>query len=177
MLSAGFSSDHLLDNPYHFNTYVNPILEESNYKFYGAIQDPMVPGDGFYDMWQAFTYTKQSLPILFAVYLVSLLVAIACLVHLIRVTGQKERGGKVTFMVVDRIYNEVHFLLVFLYALASTMVAAALMDTIMQGTVTFWNYVFAMMLGVLYLAAVGIGLSYVLSVSRQIKDKSFILPI
>ena len=173
VLSSGFSSDHLMDNPYHFNTYTNPVLEESGYKFYGAIRDPLVPGDGFYDMWQDFTYAKQSLPLLFGVSLVSLVGVVCCLLHLIRVTGQKERYGKVAFMLVDRIYNEVHFLLVFLYALASTVVASALLDEIMAGTVQFWSYVFATMLGVLYLAALGIGLSYVLSVARQVKDRSF----
>jgi len=173
VLSAGFSSDHLANNPYHFNTYVNPILEESEFKFYGAICDPLMPGDAFYEMWQDFSYTKQSLPILFGVFFASLLLAVVCLIHLIRVAGQTERYGKVQFMFVDRIYNEVHFLLVFLYAVASTLVASVLMDLIMQGTVQFWSYVFTTVLGVLYLAALGIGLSYMLSVSRQVKDRSF----
>ena len=173
VLSSGFSSDRLGDAAYYFDAYSNPVLEQSNYKFYGAIRDPLLPGDAFYDMGQDFSYAKQSLPALFGVFFVSLLGAVACLIHLIRVTGQKERYGKVQFMVVDRIYNEVHFLLVFLYAVASTMVATVLIETILQGTVQFWSYVFATMLGVLYLSAVAIGLSYVLSVSRQVKDRSF----
>ena len=173
VLSSGFSSDRLVDNPYHFNTYTNPILEESGFKFYGAIRDPLVPGDGFYDMWQDFSYAKKSLPIVFGVFFVSLMGAISCLIHLIRVTGQKERYGEVHLGTVDRIYNEVHFLLVFLYAMASAVVATTLIDVIMAGTVQFWGYVFTTMLGVLYLAALGIGLSYVLSLSRQIKNGSF----
>lgn len=173
VLSAGFSSDHLGDASYYFDAYNNPVLEQSNYKFYGAIRDPLLPGDEFYDMWQDFNYAKRSLPILFGVFFVSLLGAVACLIHLIRVAGQKERYGKVQFMVVDRIYNEVHFLLVFLYAVAAAMVATALIETILQGTVQFWSYVFVTMLGVLYLSAVAIGLSYILSVSRQVKDRSF----
>ena len=173
VLSAGFSSDHLGEAPYYFDVYSNPVLEQSNYKFYGAIRDPLLPGDAFYDMGQDFSYAKQSLPVLFGVFFVSLLGAVACLLHLIRVTGQKERYGKVQFMVVDRIYNEVHFLLVFLYAVVSTMVATALIEMILKGTVQFWSYVFATMLGVLYLSAVAIGLSYVLSISRQVKDRSF----
>ena len=173
VLSAGFSSDHLGDAPYYFDAYSNPVLEQSNYKFYGAVRDPLLPGDAFYDMGQDFSYAKQSLPVLFAVFFVSLLGAAVCLIHLIRVAGQKERYGRVQFMVVDRIYNEVHFLLVFLYAVASTMVATTLIETILQGTVQFWSYVFATMLGVLYLSAVAIGLSYILSVSRQVKDRSF----
>jgi signal transduction histidine kinase len=173
VLSAGFSSDHLGKNPYYFNTYTNRVLEESNYKFYGAIRDPLMQGDAFYDMWQDFTYAKQSLPILFAVFVVSLAGAIICLIHLIRVTGQKERYGKVQLAQVDRIYNEVHFLLVVLYALGSTVAATALLDVIMAGTVQFWSYVFTTILGAMYLAALGIGLSYVLSVSRQVKNGSF----
>lgn len=173
VLSAGFSSDHLGDAPYYFDAYSNPVLEQSKYKFYGAVRDPLLPGDAFYDMGQDFSYAKQSLPVLFAVFFVSLLGAAVCLIHLIRVAGQKERYGRVQFMVVDRIYNEVHFLLVFLYAMASTVVATTLIETILQGTVQFWSYVFATMLGVLYLSAVAIGLSYILSVSRQVKDRSF----
>ncbi len=173
VLSAGFSSDHLADKPYHYSDYENPILDESGFKFYGAVCDPLVAGDAFYDMWQDFTYAKQSLPILFAVFFVSLVGAVICLIHLIRVAGQKERYGKVHFMIFDRIYNEAHFLLVLLYAMVSTVVASTLMEMIMAGTVQFWGYVFATMLGVLYLSAVGIGLSYVLSLSRQIKDRSF----
>lgn len=173
VLSAGFSSDHLSDQPYSFTSYENSILEESGVKFYGAIRDPLMAGDAFYDMWQDFTYTKQSLPILFGVFSVSLLLLLVSLIHLIRVAGQTEKYGKVQFIFVDRIYNEVHFLLVLLYGMVCIAVASVLLDMILQGTVQFWSYVFATMLGVLYLLTAGIGLSYVLSVSRQIKNRSF----
>lgn len=173
VLSAGFSSDHLGKNPYYFDVYDNSILEESNFKFYGAIRDPLLPGDEFYDLWQAFGFAKQSIPILFAVFALSLLGLLACMIYLIRVTGQKEKGGKVQFTVVDRLYNEIHFLLVFLlYGVAFT-VATTLIEIILQGRVVFWNYVFATILGTLYLVAVAVLLSYVLSVARQLKDRSF----
>ena len=173
VLSAGFSSDRLVENPYYFNTYVNPILEESNFRFYGAIRDPLVQGDAFYDLWQDFSFAKQSLPILFAVFTVSLLLFLLCLIYLMRVTGQREKGGPVQYMFVDRMYNEVHFLLVLLFFFGSFMVATTLMEIILQGNVVFWSYVFATILGVLYLVAVGVGLSYILSVTRQLKGKIF----
>ena len=173
VLSAGFSSDHLGKNPYYFDVYDNSILEESNFKFYGAIRDPLLPGDEFYDLWQDFGFAKQSIPILFAVFALSLLGLLACMIYLIRVTGQKEKGGKVQFTVVDRLYNEIHFLLVFLlYGVAFT-VATTLIEVILQGRVVFWNYVFATILGTLYLVAVAVLLSYVLSAARQFKDRSF----
>lgn len=173
VLSAGFSSDHLGKNPYYFDMYNNPILEQSNFKFYGAIRDPLLPGDEFYDLWQAFGFAKQSMPILFGVSAVSLLGVLLSMIYLIRVTGQKEKGGQVQFGMVDRIYNEIHFLLVLLYAMVSAMIASTLLETILQGIVVFWSYVFATILGLLYLASAAILLSYVLSVARQVKDKSF----
>lgn len=173
VLSSGFSSDYLGESSYYFDAYSNPILAESNYKFFGAIRDPLLMGDKFYDMWQDFSYAKQSLPIIFGVFFVFLLGAAVCLIHLVRVAGQKERYGKVHLIAIDRIYNEVHFLMVFLYAVASSALAATLLEMVMKGTVQFWIYVFSTILCVLYLAAIAIGLSYVLSVTRQIKDRSF----
>ena len=173
VLSAGFSSDHLGENPYYFDVYDNSILEESNFKFYGAIQDPLLQGDEFYDLWQAFGFAKQSIPILFVVFALSLLGLLACMIYLIRVTGQKEKGGKVQFTVVDRLYNEIHFLLVFLFFGVAFTVASTLIEIILQGSVVFWNYVFATVLGALYLAAVAVLLNYVLSAARQFKDRSF----
>lgn len=173
VLSAGFSSDHLGKNPYYFDVYNNPILEKSNYKFYGAIRDPLLPGDEFYDLWQDFGFAKQSMPILFGVSAVSLLGLLGCMIYLLKVTGQKEKGGTVQFSMVDRLYNEIHFLLVFLFGAVAFTVATTLIKIILQGRVVFWNYVFMTILGALYLVAVAILLSYVLSVARQVKDKSF----
>ena len=173
VLSAGFSSDHLGENPYYFGVYDNPTLEQSNFKFYGAIRDPLLQGDAFYDLWQEFGFAKRSLPILFCVFAVSVLLLLVCLIYLIRVTGQKEKGGKIQFMMVDRIYNEIHFLLVFLFCGVVFTVATALIEIILQGRAVFWDYVFATILGVLYLAAAAVLLSYILSVARQLKDRSF----
>lgn len=173
VLSSGFSSDHLGENAYYFNAYSNPTLEESNFKFYGAIRDPLIPGDAFYDLWQDFDFAKQSMPILMLVSGVSLLIFLCCLGYLMRVTGQEKRGGEVRYATVDRLYNEIHFLLVFLFFCAASVTATTLLDNIIRGRVVFWNYVFATVLGVLYLICVGVGLSYVLSVTRQLKGRRF----
>ena len=173
MLSSGFSSDHLGENPYYFDTYENPVLEKSNFKFYGAIRDPLLPGDEFYDLWQGFGFAKKSIPILSCVSAVSLLGMLLSVIYLVRVTGQTERHGKIQLGIVDRLYNEVHFLLVALFGCIAGFTAHTLVDTIRQGAVLFWNYVFATILGVLYLVTAAILLNYLLSVARQLKNKSF----
>lgn len=173
VLSSGFSSDHLGENPYYFDTYENPVLEKSNFKFYGAIRDPLLPGDEFYDLWQGFGFAKKSIPILSCVSAVSLLGMLLSVIYLVRVTGQTERHGKIQLGIVDRLYNEVHFLLVALFGCIAGFTAHTLVDTIRQGAVLFWNYVFATILGVLYLVTAAILLNYLLSVARQLKNKSF----
>lgn len=173
MLSAGFSSDHLGENPYYFDTYENPVLEKSNFKFYGAIRDPLLPGDEFYDLWQGFGFAKKSIPILSCVSAVSLLGMLLSVIYLVRVTGQTEWRGKIQLGMVDRLYNEVHFLLVAFFGCIAGFTAHTLVDTIRQGAVLFWNYVFATILGVLYLVTAAILLNYLLSVARQLKNKSF----
>lgn len=173
VLSAGFSSDRLGDNPYYFNGYTNPILEESNVEFHGAIRDPLRPGDEFYNLWQSFGFAKKSVPIVFGVSVASVLVLLLSLIYLLRVTGQTQKGGEVQYFLVDRIYNEIHFLLVALVYLFSGVAAVTLLDSIIYGRVMFWNYIFATMLGILYLADFAVGLSYLLSLSRQIKGRQF----
>ncbi len=174
VLSAGLSSDYLVEGAYFYNGYANSILEKSGYKCFCAIRDPLLPGDAFYDMGQDFHYAKESVPILFGVFFVAILGVVVSLLHLIRVSGQKEKGGEITFLLVDRIYNEIHFLLVLSFAVVSIPLATVLAVSIREGSIPFWNYVFATILGALYLAAIGIGLSYILSVSRQIKNRSFL---
>ena len=166
VLSAGFSSDHLGENPYYFDTYENPVLEKSNFKFYGAIRDPLLPGDEFYDLWQGFGFAKKSIPILSCVSAVSLLGMLLSVIYLVRVTGQTERRGKIQLGMVDRLYNEVHFLLVAFFGCIAGFTAHTLVDTIRQGAVLFWNYVFATILGVLYLVTAAILLNYLLSVAQ-----------
>lgn len=172
-LYAGFSSDHLDKMPDYFEAYSNPVLEESGLRFYGAIRDPLLPGDIFYELQESFGFAKQSLPILLAVFSAAALLMLACAVYLVRVTGQNEKGGTVQYLIVDRIYNEVHFFLVAALFGISAFGGKALGQVILRGQVEFWANIFLTILGALYLANFAVGLSYILSVARQIKGRQF----
>lgn len=174
VLSSGFSSNRLGDNQYYFSTYTNPILEKSGYKVFAAIRDPLQPGDEFYDLWQEFGFVKHSFPILFIGSVISLILLLCCLVYLMRVTGQKEKGGAVQYYLVDHIYNEIHLALVCAFYFFALGGGFALFEIILSGTVVFWNYVFITILCVLYLAVVAVSVSYLLSIARQVKGKRFI---
>lgn len=171
MLSREFSSDNLSQDTYY--PYSNYYLENSNYRVYAAVKEPLEPGDRFYDLYQDFQFAKASLPYLFGVTIVSVIVFLFCLIYLIRVAGQKQKGGEVTYLLVDRMFNEVHFLLVAAFAVLAFFAGVSMLDIIYSETMPFWSYVFITLLGLIYIASVAVGLSYVLSVTRQIKGRRF----
>ena len=171
MLSREFSSDNLSQDSYY--PYSNYYLESSNYRVYAAVKDPLEPGDSFYDLYQDFQFARASLPYLFGVTILSVIVFLFCLIYLIRVAGQKEKGGEVTYLLVDKMFNEVHFLLVAAFALIAFFAGFSMLDTIYSETMPFWSYVFITLLGLIYIASVAVGLSYILSVTRQIKGRRF----
>lgn len=65
MLSAEFSSDNLSDKSYY--AYSNAYVENSNYRVYAAVDEPLREGDDFYDLYQEFVLAKTSMPYLFVV--------------------------------------------------------------------------------------------------------------
>lgn len=171
VLSSGFSSDNIGVTPYIQN---NSFMEDSDYKIYAGIRDPFVVGDAFYDLGQEYVFAKAGLPILFSVFTGSTLLFIVCFIYLVRVAGQKEKGGKITYLVVDKIYNEIHFLLVCGLMMVSFFWGFALLSSILNETAIFWAYIFTTILGVIYFCNIALITSYVTSVARQIKGKIFL---
>ena len=171
MLSREFRSDNLSNANYY--PYVSSILEKSQYQIYAAIRSPLVKGDEFYVLSKDFHFAKASMPCLFGVTTATSLILLFCLIYLIRVTGQKEKGGVVHYITVDHIFNEIHFLLVVLVGIFSFFMGFTLLNSVFEEVKPFWLYVFITLLGLLYIADVAVGLSYILSVARQIKGGSF----
>lgn len=171
VLSSGFSSDKIGVMGYTSN---NTIMENSDYKIYAGIREPFVYGDAFYTLGQEYVFAKAGLPILFGVFTASTIIIIFCLVYLIRVAGQSEKGGKVTYLAVDKIYNEVHFLLVIGLTAFAVFFGVAILSSILNETAIFWAYIFNTILGIIYICDIAAIISYIMSVSRQIKGKIFL---
>lgn len=171
VLSSGFSSDKIGVMGYTSN---NTIMETSDYKIYAGIREPFVYGDAFYTLGQEYVFAKAGLPILFGVFTASTIIIIFCLVYLIRVAGQSEKGGKVTYLAVDKIYNEVHFLLVIGLTVFAVFFGVAILSSILNETAIFWAYIFNTILGIIYICDIAAIISYIMSVSRQIKGKIFL---
>ncbi len=169
VIEGEFSSDNLG----YYNGYKNEILADSGYKLYAAVQDPLQPYDTFFAEQEEFNIIKKSIPILGGVAMVSIILILLTLCYLIRVAGQKEKGGKVYFMAIDRMYNDVHFFLVLGFALFSVIFGIVLLNAIIDRGMDFWAYIFSTILGGLIMVDAAIGLSFLLSMTRQIKGRRF----
>lgn len=171
VLSSGFSSDNIGVMAYTQN---NSYMENSDYKIYAGVRDPFVIGDEFYNLGQEYAFAKAGLPILFSVFSASTIIILFCLVYLIRVTGQSERGGKITYLAVDKLYNEIHFLLVCGLMLFSFIFGLAILASILSETAIFWSYIFTTILAIIYFCNIVAIISYITSVARQVKGKIFL---
>lgn len=178
VFEGSFSSNNLKI----YMDYMNEYLDQSGYKLYAAIRDPLAPGDLFFEESEEFQTVKETLPILFCVGGIAGILAFCCLGYLITVAGQKERGGAVFYTTVDKIYNDIHFCMVMITAIISTGFAYIIGNRIYFRNTSFdaydkagfqsldfGSYAFFILLGVLLITDAAIFLSFVLSMSRQSK--------
>lgn len=171
VLSGGFSSDNLG----YYMEYHNRILEESDCKLYAAIRDPLLQGDAFYQEQEEFNMIKQSYPILLGIGMTACITMLISLVYLIRVAGQRQRGGEIEYFSIDKIYNDIHIICFaifsFFCATAGVMLSSAILY---NSNYYFWTYIFSTLLGALLVLYATVLLSFTTSLSRQIKGKKFL---
>lgn len=170
VLSSGFSNDNIGVMGY---SRQNSLMENSDYRIYAGIHEPFSVGDEFYTLGQEYVFAKTGLPILFGVFTASTIIIVLCLINLVRVSGQSEKGGKVTYLTVDKIYNEIHFLIVCGLLFFSVFLGFTILNNILNETAIFWAYIFTTILAILYIVNVAMIVSYLASVARQIKGKVF----
>jgi len=152
------------ESEYNFSWYrseIEEMLRGDNYEVYAALQQPLKPGDIFYDDFMNFSRIKAIADYAYPVLITSLLLLVCASAYLAYVAGRKEKGGKIEFLTIDRLYTDVHSLLVLAAAFISVMLAANTLD---PDYLPSWVAMFV----ILGLDAF-IGISYVLSMIRQAK--------
>lgn len=154
--------------------YSNEILDESGYKLYAAIKDPIEPGDEFFQENEEFRLVKETLPILLCVGGLAGIFILVTFLYLVKVAGQKIKGGAVTFLAVDRIHNDVHLLLVTAFAFISISSAVLITSGLYYRNLDFETYIFSFLLGGLFMVDSVVFLNFCLSISRQIKGHQLI---
>jgi len=88
---------------------------------------------------------------------------IVTFIYLVVVTGRKAKGGPICLAYLDRIYADVYSLLVFVAAVISVAIVGSL-------SFQFQNQVVMFIIALVFGIDVLIGLSYILSMVRQVKN-------
>lgn len=147
---------------YYDNFY--SMLSHSNLEIYAAVIDPLKPGDIFYDDFMTFNKIKEMTPYIKVTAIVCMPLFLFLAIYLLYVAGRKEKNGLIYLNSIDRMYTDVHTLLVFIAAILSITVVANV------STFSFAETLVA--LSIFLTIDYWIGFSYVMSMTKQIKNKT-----
>lgn len=148
-------------NLYVYKYSINEMLKGTDYEIYAAIQGSLKPGDFFYDDFMSYSRIKAVAVYIYPLLITSLVVLVIAAVYLAYVAGRKEKNGDIVFLTVDRIYTDIHSLLVLAAAILSILLVS---ENLNPDSFSSWIATF-FILGV----DAFIGISYVLSMIRQFK--------
>lgn len=153
--------------PIMFWDDIRKMLTGTSYEVYMAVIEPLKQGDKFYDDYVL--YKETSLQIGKAIYLLvgSVILLLLLLAYLIYAAGRRNGEKVVVLRKIDRIYFEVHTMMVLVAAVVSLIIAATITNFTDMSK-------FGRIVAVLIVLSIDffIGLSFMLSLTRQIKAKN-----
>ena len=142
---------------------IKEMLSGTNYEIHSAVVEPLKQGDVFYEGYNHFSKVKAVLPYIITAVIASIILMLAAFIYLVYTAGRKEGNGEIVLNSIDRIYTDVHTMLVF--------IAAAISLAIVQQASYGDNITMFIAAAIVLSIDVVIGLSYVLSMVRQIKKR------
>lgn len=146
---------------------ISKTLEAAPYDVQAALIEPFKPGDVFYRDYTHYTQMKALVPYIIALLIASVLLMLAALVYLIITAGRKEKGGEIVLAKIDKLYTDVHTLLLILAAFLSVTV-------VVQSSNGDSNTVLMVIAAIILSIDIFVGLSYILSMVRQIKCRQLV---
>lgn len=160
--SIYISKDRIPDQIY-YDTDIRGMLTKSPQEIYIVLNDPLVPGDEFYEIYKDYNLVMTYTPYAVASLLVGLLLILITLGYLIIVSGKKEADGPVYLREIDRIYNDIQSLVVGVAAIISVILVASIGFS--------YDYYSLNFLPILIIIAIDvtIGITYLFSMIRQFK--------
>ena len=152
---------------FNFSMYntedIKKMLSGTPYEVYATVIEPLKQGDIFYNYSASYSRIKA-----ISTYVINLLIAatllmIAAFIYLVIVAGRRKKEGEIVIAFPDRIYTDVHTLLVFILAVISVMSMIIISRSSMMAALIGGSIILSI--------DVFIGLSYVLSMIRQFKNR------
>ncbi|KUO71466.1 MAG: histidine kinase [Clostridia bacterium BRH_c25] len=147
-----------------YRNEIEKMLFGTNYEVYAAVLQPLKQGDIFYDVFVNYSRIKEMSLKVYMLMVSSLVLLVIAAAYLAIVAGRREKGGEIVFTNVDSIYTDVHTLLVLIAAFLSVMIVVNVSGS---WDIAAWVFPF-----IVLSVDVFIGISYVLSMIRQIKART-----
>lgn len=106
------------DYPLHIEG-IGEMISGTPYEVYTAVIEPIKPGDMFYRIFDSYSKVKTTSNFVIALLIISIILMVIAFIYLICVAGYREKGGEATLTFIDRIYIDVHTVLMIIFALVS----------------------------------------------------------
>lgn len=161
--------EFLSDKMKAYTGYTNDIITNGGYRLYAGIPNEFLSGDSFYEAETQFTIKKDAFPFFVIACMSSVFLVIVLTMYIMRVAGQTCSGGKVTLCSVDKIYNDIHTIVVIGVVVLSFMTFSFLSVALFNRYETVWYFGWGAALMVVAVVETVIVLSYLCSMSRQAK--------
>ena len=166
------SMAHFYNDEYnypYFLRYHNEILEMlqgTSYEVYTAVVEPLKKGDVYYENYISYEKIKNTTNYWFIAVIVSLSIMILMLVYLFYSAGRKNGIEGISLSKSDKIYLEIHTLMVFIAAIISLWFLSQI-PFYVEHTTSFYIPII-LILSVDFF----IGLAYLLSITRKLKSET-----
>lgn len=140
------------------------MLGNTSFEVYAAIADPLNPGDFFYDDFTKYTKVKAYSQNVKVIGLICIPLFLILAAYLLAVAGRKEKDGIIQFNSIDQMYTDIHSFFVLI---------AAILSITLVGTVSSFSFSETLIATGIFLAIdYWIGFSYIISMTKHIKNKS-----
>jgi signal transduction histidine kinase len=159
-----FSQERPSDGNHYYQDEIKKMLSGTNYEMHAAVVEPLKQGDVFYEDFNHFSKVKAMLPYIIAAVIASIILMLAAFIYLVYTAGRREENGEIVLRAIDKIYTDVHTMLVFIAAIISIVIVTSTASEFNSDSMFI---VAAIVLSIDIL----IGLNYILSMVRQIKNR------
>lgn len=149
---------------------IEQMLENTPYEIYAAIAEPIEESDIFSKDFVNYLKINDFKEIVYILFVVSFIILVTSLIYLVFVAGRKTKDGDINLLFLDKIYIDVHAIIVLILAIVSVLLVIGFFDYMDSGytTITISFLVLILSIDVL------IGLNFILSIVRLIKAGQFI---
>lgn len=166
--------DFLTNNMNLYSGYHNQLISNGNYKLYAAIDNEIKPFDDFYKEQERFKTAKKLIPYFVVSSAVSVVAITLLMLFTLITVGQTKKHGEVKFIWVDKIYNDIHFIMFFITSVFMMFSIIGILNDIFYYNEGVMIYIMYFILGIIIFLNTSLILSYVCSVARQVKARKFL---